>query len=208
MKFLTQSLHKKIVALVAKVKWKQRAQIDDATRAAIHKMLAKDYYIIATRRGNYFTTFLISLGNFFMTFKWGQHSHVLMNLEDEVNSSEDFRLIEATMKAGTHYSTFEEVFTDVDSVALLRPKNITIREWTAALDSVKTYLGVPYDSLFDMRNAAEINCVELVWLAIQSIPEYRNKFPDVVNLFESYATLTPSMLVNSSDFEVYYSTRR
>ncbi len=207
MSFL-QTIQKRVVAGVAKIKWKSTGTLSEATQQKIQTMLAVDYYIIATKRSNYLTTFFINLGNFLMTRKWGVFSHVLMNLEDEVKTVDDFRLIEATLKYGTKYSTFAEVFHDVDSVKLVKPKNIPIAQWTAALDSLKVYIGRPYDSLFDMKSDAEINCVELIIKAVETIPDYRNLFPNFVQLIADHPTLTPSMVIDCEDFEVAYECIR
>ncbi len=199
-------LRERIVVALAKIKWTQKSELTTADKDFIHNLLASDYYLIATRRGNYLTTFFIGLGGLLTSFKWSRYSHVLMNLENDVHDRGDFRLIEATMK-GTGYSTFDQVFHDVDSVALMRPKYVSVKEWTAALDASKTYLGVPYDSLFDVKNAAEVNCVELVWRAIQTIPGYEQKFPHLTYLVNKHPTLTPEMFVSNTDFEVCYEKR-
>jgi hypothetical protein len=184
-----------------KIHWKQRKPLSADDIKFLKDSLTKDYYIIATRQSNYLTTPLIAFGNWFLTGKWGYFSHVLMNLEDEVKSHQDFRLIEATA-IGTKYSSFDEVFKEADSVALITPVNMTLEEWTAALDRAKTYLGTPYDNLFDLQSALEINCVELVRLALSGIPQYSEKFKEFEKLIESKKKLTPDMFVNCSDFKV------
>jgi len=166
-----------------------------------------DYYIIATRRSNQLTTFFINLGHFLLTGKWGYYSHVLMNLEDEVADKSDFRFIEAT-GAGTHYSTFDQVFNGVDAVALVKPRNMSLNEWTGALDSVKVHLGKPYDNLFDIKSDLEINCVELIRLALINVPNYHTRFPEFEKLVNKKKKLTPQMFLDCSDFEVVYQIRR
>jgi hypothetical protein len=183
--------------------WKQHDLLSADDIATLKSRFTKDYYIICTRRENYLTTFFIAFGNFMLTGKWGFYSHVLMNLEDEVKTDDDFRFIEATGE-GVHYSEFEHVFGEVDAVALISPKHMSIEEWTAALDRAKTYLGVPYDNLFDMKNALEINCAELVRLALQATPDYDTKFAAFEALLARKKKLTPDMFANCPDFEVVW----
>lgn len=192
----------------SKVKWSQRSHLTDSDIAEIRERCTKDYYIIATRKRNYLSTFFIGLANFFLTGKWGFYSHVLMNLEDKVEGDEDFRFIEAT-GTGTHYSTLMDVFGTVDAVALIKPKSMTVAEWTAALDSVKKYLGIPYDNLFDLRNTLEINCVELVRLALSTLPDYDTRFAQFEEFIKEKADkLTPEMFLMCDDFHVVWEVKR
>ena len=69
------------VDLTAKIKWGQRSTITADDRAIIYDKLKRDYYVIATRRRNFLSTFFIALGHFFLTGRWGFYSHVLMNTE-------------------------------------------------------------------------------------------------------------------------------
>lgn len=195
------------IELVAKIRWKQKDSLTQNDDAKLKEMFAKDYYIVASRRGNYLTTFFITLGHLLMTGRKGNYSHVLMNLEDEVKYDGDFRFIEATGK-GTHYSTYEEVFTGVDAVALIKPKNMPIEEWTRALDDMKIYLGRPYDNLFDLKNNLEINCVELIKLALEKTPDYHIRFAEFEKMARKKKKLTPDMFVQCSDFEVIYKIKR
>jgi hypothetical protein len=130
-----------------------------------------------------------------------------MNLEDTVKSADDFRFIEATGE-GVHYSGFEDVFGHVDAVALIKPKHMTIEEWTEALDSAKTYLGRPYDNLLDLKSSLEVNCVELIRLALQGIPDYDIKFANFEKMVAAKKKLTPDMFHECDDFEVVYKITR
>lgn len=195
------------IKLMAKIHWKQRDSLTSTDDMKLKEMFANDYYIIATRRGNYFTTFCIAFGNFFLTGRWGFYSHVLMNLEDEVKTDDDFRFIEATGK-GTHYSGYKDVFSTVDAVALIKPKNMPIEEWTKALDAIKVYLGTPYDNLFDLKSDMEINCVELIRLALEKTPNYSTNFAEFEKMVAKKKKLTPDMFVECSDFEVVYKIKR
>lgn len=195
------------VKLVARIDWDTNTFLYDHQKEEIKDLLSKDYYIILTRRKNYLSTFFIALGHFLLTGKWGHYSHALMNLEDEVHSEEDFRLIEAT-GAGVHYSTFSQVFDPIQSVALLVPKNITLEKWTGILDAAKEHLGKPYDNLFDLKSDKEINCVELIRDALQADPNYQINFAEFEKMIQKKKNLTPEMFYTCPDFEVVYEIRR
>lgn len=192
---------------MTKITWAPTRLLTVEDKIELKAKLTKDYYIIATRKSNYLTTFFICMGNFFLTGKWGFYSHVLMNLEDVVKTEDDFRFIEAT-GLGVHYSVFGAVFDHVDAVALIKPKHMTMDEWTAALDSAKLYLGCPYDNLFDLKSSLEVNCVELIRLALQGIPDYDVKFANFEKMIASKKKLTPDMFHECPDFEIVYTIKR
>jgi hypothetical protein len=196
-----------IIKWIGSIKWKQRHAITDDDKRIIHDALVSNYFIILTRRSNRLTTYLISLGHFLLTGKFGYWSHVLMNLEDEVNDPSDFRLIEA-IGTGTQYSTFDQVFGSVDGVALLKPKGIAIQEWTDIMDRVRSQLGKPYDTLFDIKNDDKLSCVELVRIGLMAIPNYETRFANFEKYIAKSKNLTPQMFYDCSDFEVVYSVRR
>lgn len=197
------------IELMAKIKWHQRKHLSVEDQAELQARFTKDYYIIVTRKSNYFTTFLIALGNWMLTGRWGFYSHALMNLEDEVTSDADYRFIEATGK-GTNFNTFDGVFEHVDAVGLVLPKAhiMSREEWTECLDKAKTYLGTPYDNLFDLRNSLEINCVELVRLALQALPDYNEKFPNFEAMLARKKKLVPDMFTECEDFEVVFTVKK
>lgn len=195
------------IEALAKIHWKQKYELSQEHQQLLREKLAKDYYIIATRRDNHFSTMMIAIGHFFLTGRIGYYSHVLMNLEDEVKSDDDFRLIEAT-GSGVHFSTFEEVFPPTYAVALIKPKGMTVEEWTECMDNAKNYLGRPYDNLFDLKNTLEINCVELVRIALQALPDYSTRFANFEKLLNKEKKLTPQMFAECSDFEVVLKLKR
>jgi len=195
------------IELSSKVKWRQKDHLTSDDEDVLKEKFRTDYYIIATRKQNFLTTYLMNLGNWLLGGRMGKFSHVLMNLEDEVRTDDDFRFIEATSH-GTHFSTFKDVFDPVDRVALIAPKHITVAEWTAALDKMKTYIGTPYDNLFNMKNALEINCVELVRIALQSTPNYDVNFAEFETLLRKRKKLTPEMFLECSDFEVVFEIKK
>ncbi len=195
------------VDLTSKIKWRQRSEITSEDRAKIFDMLKRDYYVIATRRRNFLSTFLIALGHFLLTRRWGYYSHVLMNTEDEVKSAEDFRLVEATF-SGVHYSTFDSVFSGVDSVALLKPKSVTLDEWTAALDAAALTLGRPYDKLFDVMGEQAMSCVEVIRFAMRGLPNYNTNFANFERMVQRKENITPQSFYECPDFEVVWEVRR
>lgn len=196
----------KVVLTIGKVKWKTDNTLDAVEQATIRKMLIENYYIILTRRNNHLSTFFTSLANFVLTGKWGYWSHALMNMEDEVNSKADFRLIEAVGK-GVVFTPFDKVF-DVHSVCLLRPKNMAVDQWTCVLDQAKKELGKPYDTLFDIANDNNLSCVELVRAALMADPNYANDFADFEASIKKSKNLSPDMFYGLDDFEVAYEVRR
>ena len=197
------SLVDNVTLLLAKISWKQKHALDEERKEELANMLKNDYYIILTRRGNYLSTYMIGIMGFILYGKFGFYSHSLMNLEDEAKDPSDFRLVEAT-GAGVAYSTFNEVFQHPDAVCLLKPKNISLEEWTLCLDASKKYLGRPYDTLFDLSNDASMSCVELVRSAMKTLPDYDTKFGNFEKIINKTKNLTPQMFKDCEDFEVVY----
>jgi hypothetical protein len=206
-KNLWQRFQEWFVKQISHVKWKQRSELTDDDKAVIREMLVHDYYVIATRRRNFLSSFCICLGHFILTGRWGFYTHVLMNMEDEVHSDSDFKLIEATTK-GTKFSTFEQVFSGVDAVALLKPVSMTVKEWTACMDKAKEQLGKPYDNLFNIMNDSEVNCVELVRIALMALPDYNTRFANFEKMISKKKFLTPQMFVECPDFHIYFTVKR
>jgi hypothetical protein len=197
----------------AKISWKQKHPITPVDKENLARLMTKDYYIIATRRGNYLTTYFIGIANFFLSGKFGFYSHVLMNLEDEVKGHEDFKFVEA-LGSGTQYSTWTEVFGDYtgdnspDAVALIKPKCLSVEDWTLVLDGARAQVGKPYDTLFDLKDDQAISCVEMVRLALQRLPDYEKNFANFEKLIAKRKNLTPQMFLECKDFEIYYEIRR
>ena len=198
---------------IGKVHWRQKYPISAEAKATIMEMLKTDYYVIATRRGNHLSTYAISLGHFFLTGRFGYYSHVLMNMEDEVKSPDDFRLVEA-VGVGSRWSTWEDVFGDdsgknaPDSVALLKPRAMSTEEWTQLLDKAKSMVGKQYDTLFDLADDTKVSCVELVRNVLSAEPGYDVDFAEFERMIAKRKNLTPQMFRSCSDFEVVYEVRR
>ena len=169
--------------------------------------LAKDHYIILTRNDSHFSTYLVSLGNVITTGKFSHWGHALMNTEgDNTIGNIGFKLMEAT-SSGVHCSTFQEVFR-CDSVALLKPKNMTIEDWTAVFEKLLKQDGKKYDDLFDLADDQQLSCVELVRTALQSLPDYSIMFANLEEMIVKYGNLTPEMYYTCTDFEVVWERRR
>lgn len=175
----------------------------------LQKKLSKDYYIILTRSNGYLSTHLVALGHRFLTGQKGYWSHALMNLEESTKPDVDtgFQLFEATSK-GVHYSGFYDVFR-CDSVALLRPSGLKIRDWTAIFETLLAQEGKKYDNFMDLKSDNEINCVELVRKALQTLPDYETRFQNFERIIQEYdGNLTPDMFYHCKDFVVVYEARR
>lgn len=190
------------------VHWHVNKTVTASELDVLRVKLKNDYFIILTRHNGYLSTYAISIAHFLLTLgKRGYYSHVLMNLEDEVNKDADFRFIEATGK-GTHFSDFKDVFDpQITSVALLKPKSMTLEKWTRAMDKAKTALGRPYDTVFDLATDNELSCVELVRFALRGEPNYDEDFKEFESMISKYKNLTPQMFFGCPDFEIVWETR-
>lgn len=194
-----------VVITIGKIHWGYRNGLTVDELRDIRNKLTPHYYIIVTRRNNHLSTFFVGLASFVVSGKWSYWAHVLMNLEDEIQSDSDFRLIEATGD-GIHYSSFEDVFR-LHGVALLKPKNMSEQYWTEVMDRAKTHLGKPYDSLFDLRNDQRLSCVELIRNALMAEPDYEKNFANFEKMICENKNLTPQMFYDCPDFEVVYEIR-
>ena len=195
-----------IIQTIGKIHWKIRDEISEEDKQHIAEQLKPHYYIILTRRSNHISTFFIGLSNLVLRGKWGYWSHSLMNLEDEVTVEDDFRLIEAIGR-GVTYSDFANVF-NVSDVALLKPKNMSADSWTDVLQRLKSKLGTPYDTLFDLRNEEQMSCVELVRYALKAEPNYDINFANFERMIRESKNLTPQMFADCPDFEIVWQAKK
>ena len=205
MKNLWTSLITWVVITIGKVHWGYKNGLTNAELDEVRKLLTPHYYIILTHRKNHLSTFFVGLASWLLTRKWSYWAHALMNLEDEVKSDSDFRLVEAT-GAGVNYSPFNLVF-EVHGVALLRPKNMSADQWTTVMDKANTELGKPYDALFDLKNDNALSCVELVRTALMAEPDYAENFANFERMICERKNLTPQMFYECPDFTVVYEVR-
>lgn len=196
-----------ISTTIGKINWKTKKVLTPDEVSTIKGKLKKDYYIILTRHPGHLSTYAISIAHFFLTGKLGYYGHALMNLEDEVTGDGDYKFIEAT-GTGVHYSGFNEAIDNqTGSVALLKPKALTLTEWTDVMDYAKTQLGKPYDTLFDISSDKALSCVELVRVALQIMPTYETDFADFEARIKKSKNFDPETFRDCKDFEVVYEVK-
>jgi hypothetical protein len=195
-----------IVKWITTVTWKSYKRLTLSELEYIRQSLIKDYYIILTVRSGTLTTLAIQLSHLFLTGRWGYYVHALMNLEDEVKSDKDFRLIEADGDV-VQYSSFATVFTGCKSVALMKPRSMSVERWTQVLDRAKRDLGKPYDTLFNIADDTALSCVELIRDALKAEPNYETNFANFERMISESKNLDPMMFYECEDFEIAWETR-
>jgi hypothetical protein len=130
-----------------------------------------------------------------------------MNVEGDIKNNLDFKLIEATGDYGVHYSTFMKVF-DCDSICLLKPRGVSLDEWTKFMDKVKASYGKKYDDLFNLMDEEQVSCVELVLSGLKMLTNYEARFPQLLKLIADSDNLVPQMLYDCGELEICYEARR
>lgn len=202
------------VTIIGKINWDWFAlatkgryfDLTEQEQDVIREHLRNNYFIILTRRKTHLSTYAINLSHLLLTGRLGYYSHALMNLEDAVKDDSDFRLMESTNKAGVVFASFDTVF-DCDSVALLKPKNMSLDEWTVVLDQAKTFEGRKYDTLYDLKDDTKMSCVELVRGALSATPDYATNFANFEKMVSKSKNLDPEMFYECEDFEVVWEIR-
>jgi hypothetical protein len=181
-------------------------RIQEYEKNVLREKLTKHYFILVSKNKNHFSSFMVALGNFFLTGKFSYWGHVFMNLEDGVETDADFRFVEA-VAAGVKYSTFEEV-TFCNAIALLKPKSMNLEDFTAILDKAAAqYAGRPYDNLFNLASDSNLSCVELVRDILSQEPNYATDFANLEAMIAKKKNLTPQMFYDCPDFEIVYEVR-
>lgn len=202
-----------VVKFIGKIHWPTKRRLPQHELDYIREQLKENYLVICTYRSNHLSSFFINLGDFLLNGKWGKWSHVLINLEDEVKTDADFRLMPATrdmveaVGTGSRVPTFEEVFSEIQGVAFLKPKSMTLDEWRTVLDAAKGQLGKPYDNLFNIADDSRVSCVELVRNILKGQPNYEQDFAHFEAMIRKKGNLTPAMFYRCPDFEVIYERR-
>ncbi len=202
-----------VVTFIGKIHWKTSRKLPAEDLDYIRGQLKDNYLIICTYRSNHLSSFFIGLGHFLLTGRWGKWSHVLINLEDEVKADTDFRLMPASrdmveaVGTGSRVPTFEQVFGDIQGVAFLKPKSMTLDEWRTVLDAAKAQLGKPYDNLFNIADDSRVSCVELVRNILKGQPNYEQDFAHFEAYIQRKDNITPAMFYECPDFEVIYEKR-
>lgn len=198
-----------VATWIGNCNWTTKHVVTTEERERLMGMLKPNYFIILTRHDGHLSAYAISFAHWVLTkFKnYGYYGHALMNLEDEVKDPNDFRLVEAT-GIGVHYSTFDEAFDpQLSSFALLKPKSMSLDDWTLAMDKAKSEVGKPYDTLFDLKNDRALSCVELVRVALQATPNYETEFANFEKMIKECKNLDPHMFYECPDFEIVYEVR-
>lgn len=198
-----------IIKQLGKIGWElaPKHQLTTSDLEDLRTKLTKNYYIVVSRNRSHLSAYLVGLGNFFLTGKFSYWSHVFMNLENTVNTDADFRFVEAD-QFGVKYSTFADI-TKVNAIALIKPKCMTLDNWTKVLDQAAAqYIGRPYDNLFDLSNDTRLSCVELVRNVLRALPDYDTNFANFEAMIASRKNLTPTMYYDCPDFTVVYEVRR
>lgn len=203
---LLQKIESALAVLTGKINWGLKNPLTIDEKSEVNALLVPNYYIILTRNNNHLSSYCIGLADFFLRGKFGYWGHALMNLEDTVVDTVDFRFVEA-IGTGVQYATFDEVM-GVNSIVLLKPKHMHIEDWTLILDTAKSDVGKPYDTLFDLKQDKALSCVELVRDALQADPSYATSFANFEAMVQKYGRLTPQMIYDCPDFEVAYEVRR
>lgn len=193
--------------VTGKINWSSKKVVSQDELNTVRAKLKDNYYVIASRHNGHFSSYVISFAHWLFTGKWGYYGHVFMNLEDKVESDDDYRFIEA-VGTGVRIIGFGGVFDDqVSSIALLKPKCMTLEDWTAALDKAKTEVGKPYDTVFDLANDQALSCVEVVRVALQATPNYSTNFAEFEKMIMAAGNLDPQMFYECPDFEVVWEIR-
>jgi hypothetical protein len=193
--------------LVGKINWTTEDVTDPKDLDTVRAKLKDNYYIILTRHEGHLSTFAIALAHFLVTGRWGYYSHVLLNIEDEVKTDDDYEFLQSTI-AGVKYAKFDEVFDQQGgSIALVKPRYVTLDEWTHILDKSRTNIGKPYDLAMDPSQDAKLNCVELVRNSLQGDPDYATDFANLEAKIAKYKALDPQMIYECPDFEVVWEKR-
>jgi hypothetical protein len=187
------------------INWTLKNPLTPTELAQVNALLIPNYYIILTRNNNHLSSYIIGLGDFFLEGKMGYWGHALMNMENEVVNDTDFRFVEA-IGTGVQYATFDEVMA-VNSIVLLKPKNMPVEDWTLVLDKAHSDVGKPYDTLFNMQQDQKLSCVELVRNALMTDPAYSTNFANFEAMVQKYGKITPQMFYDCSDFEIVYEVR-
>ena len=202
---IIQSIESALATLTGIINWKLKNPLTDSEKSKINDLLVSDYYIILTRNNNHLSSYMIGLSDFFLEGKFGYWGHALMNMESEVVNDTDFRFVEA-IGSGVQYATFKQVMA-VNSIVLLRPKNMSVSQWTLVLDKAHSDVGLPYDTLFDMHQDKALSCVELVRNALMAEPDYAMNFAHFEAMVQKYNRITPQMFYDCDDFVVEYEIR-
>lgn len=188
-------------------------------REYLRKMCDQGVFIWVTRRETHLTTHLITFSDWALGLlawlrrgrkgerpKLGFYAHAFLNTENDT-------FIEAVSE-GVIESYFDNIF-NVDAVAALAPKHLTLIEWhmfsKKFVEVATSKKGAQYDTVFDLKDATKVSCIELIRLSLQhcmSDDDYLLRFGNFEALIKDKRNLTPQMLRDCSDFEIVIEMRR
>jgi len=179
----------------------------DLTREDVNFLcncLQSDRYFGLLRRKVHLTTYLISIGHFILTGKFGYWSHIWANVEDDEADQLSIDIIEAVGK-GVIVSPFWDVL-NCDAICLLKPKYINDEQWEKVAKEIRGFVGKKYDSFFNINNPDELSCEELLYWGIMSVDD--KALPGLNRLIKKYGNFTPDMIYSCGDFMICAEIRR
>lgn len=185
-------------------------------REYARRLMQLNDYLWVSRRRTHLTSYLISTADFLLALslwarakfkgkrpRWGYWTHAFL-------SDKNCKIFEAVAK-GVQEAYFDDVF-DCDSVACLVPAFISPEEWRdvsgAVIEVARKQLGKKYDTIFNIADDSEVSCIELVRVALKTLPQYAERFKDFEQLIQQYKNVTPQMLYESKSFAVVWEVRR
>lgn len=119
----------------------------------------------------------------------------------------DGKFLEATSGnadgIGVKRNELREFLTGRQSVEIIRPPYKSEADATAALDHSRSQLGKPYDGDFDMKDGNAIYCAELVYNALQAMP---NPIEAPTVKFAGKEAVGPNAFKQIPGAQVVYST--
>jgi hypothetical protein len=143
--------------------------------------------------------------SWFSTKKWPKYTHILMNLEVDLEDHPDrFLLIEST-NSGVHFSTFESIM-QCDNVCLTTV-DITRAQWDRVRIGLAKQLGKKYDDLFDIMDNTHVTCVEMCWDAFDELDDRRIILPSLVRKIAIQRHLVPEDFLHGNEFILVYETK-
>jgi hypothetical protein len=198
--------------VIGKVVWKTSKVIKPDTVSQVRKLLSQNNYIILTRHNGHLSSYAIDFAHWVFTLKPGHYGHALLNVEQTYSETYGFEFIQATTP-GVGFASFEDIFDQqCGSVCILKPKSLTIEEWSMVIDKAKTDIGKPYDLALDPSQTAALDCVELVRDALIAEPGYETEFAKLEAMIARHNTLDPQMYYEAAQgsdacFEIVFEAR-
>jgi hypothetical protein len=174
----------------------------------IHAVLTQGYYIILTADKSHASSWAVRFAGLGLTGKISDYSHALVNIEPDQDSYaySEFRFIEA-LGSGVKVSNWDEVF-NCDTICILKPKYYSTEELNHVLAAAYTLVGRKYDKYFNLKDAKELSCVEVVRNQLKQLPYYEDRMRVFEFMIQHYKNLTPQMFRDCPDFEVLLELKR